>query len=152
MKSYNNTTNKENVNLSYINNLKSICEIGNDVANSTLSIWFEYMKQMSESFEKFITNTTDVNIYSNKNIDQIYYLTLMNFKQVVKTCKQFIHKFENDIFAYDVSLYKNEVHKYEEKYNEYSKYYKKTFYLYLTKKEKKQLDDYCFLEFEERII
>lgn len=23
---------------------------------------------------------------------------------------------------------------------------------YLTKKEKKQLDDYCFLEFEERII
>lgn len=152
MKSYNNTTNKENVKLSYINNLKSICEIGNDVANSTLSIWFEYMKQMSESFEKFITNTTDVNIYSNKNIDQIYYLTLMNFKQVIKTCKQFIHKFENDIFAYDVSLYKNEVHKYEEKYNEYSKYYKKTFYLYLTKKEKKQLDDYCFLEFEERII
>ena len=78
MKSYNNTTNKENVKLSYINNLKSICEIGNDVANSTLSIWFEYMKQMSESFEKFITNTTDVNIYSNKNIDQIYYLTLIN--------------------------------------------------------------------------
>ena len=152
------------ITLPFIENLKSACNAAKDVAASILFKWtknLEYydkpfmqshecgrninllrviLRNMCDAFEEFIAKANEINVFKDLATEHIYFFALMKFNQTLDTLKYFIFKAGNS------SYYEKMVLNFFNKYNSYCKFYRSTFYNYLSEEDKKHVDKDSFLK------
>lgn len=160
---------KTDLKLDFVENLRTVCDASKNAAISTLLTWtknLEYydkpfmkshecgkninllrcvIERMIEVFEKFIAKANEINVFKDKTIEQVFFMCLLKFNQVFDTLKYFIFKTGNTS-----SYYEKIVLKFFEKYNSYSKFYRNTFYIYLSIEEKRYVDEESFMKVKEK--
>lgn len=146
--------------LDFIEKLRIVCDASKNTAISILLTWtknLEYydkpfmqshecgkninflrcvIERMIEVFEKFIAKANEINVFKDKNTEAVFFMSLLKFNQVFDTLKYFVFKTGNPPHFDKMIL------KFFNKYDSYCKFYRNTFYNYLSKEDKRYVDDF----------
>ncbi len=150
--------------LSFVLDLKTVCEAAKNGTISILLTWTKnleyydkpfmfshecgrninllrcFIRRMIEVFEKFITKANEINVFKDRGTEQVFFMSLLKFNQVFDTLKYFVFKAGNPTY------YDKMILDFFEKFNSYCKFYRNTFYNYLSKEDKEHVDKNSFLK------